>query len=536
MKALTAAEMREVDRLTTERFGIPSLQLMENAGRKTADAVLRFVGGRGSVRVCVLCGKGNNGGDGFVAARYLRDAKLPTRVLLFGKQEDIHGDAGINLSKWVDGGGKLEIIVSDDDWDQIWPEVCSSNVIVDALLGTGLRGAASGVIARAISDINDRAKRATTTRPALILAVDTPSGLPSDGETSGGPVLFAHRTVTFTAPKISQLISAKSEACGELEVVSIGSPAGLIEEIGKSELRWAGPEEFAQLGLVRAADSHKGRFGHVLLVAGSLGKSGAAILGGYGCLRAGAGLTTIACPDVVQGVIASAHPEYMTEPLASTGNGTIASSVFDSGHFTKILENKTVLAIGPGLGTHPDTQKAIRQLVRETAMPVILDADGLNCFDGEPGLLRERKSPFLAITPHPGEMARLLGTTNSAVQTDRVKVATDAARRWNAYVVLKGFHTILAAPDGRTWVNTTGGPSLAKGGTGDVLTGVLAALTAQFGTDDWLRVLALGVYLHGIAADMLVLEREPSGVLAHEVAQMIPGARECLLREIQFGG
>lgn len=200
MKVLTAAEMREVDRLTTERYGIPSLQLMENAGRKAADAVLRFVAGRDQVSVCVLCGKGNNGGDGFVAARYLRDARLPTRVLLFGRQEDIHGDAGINLSKWVDGGGKLEIIVNDGDWDRIWPEVCSSNVIVDALLGTGLRGAASGVIARAISDINDRAKLSTAPRPALILAVDTPSGLPSDGETPGGgprsfcsPNCYLHR-------------------------------------------------------------------------------------------------------------------------------------------------------------------------------------------------------------------------------------------------------------------------------------------------------------------------------------------------------
>ena len=536
MKALTAAEMREVDRLTTERYGIPSLQLMENAGRKAADAVLRFVAGRYQVSVCVLCGKGNNGGDGFVAARYLRDARLPTRVLLFGRQEDIHGDAGINLSKWVDGGGKLEIIVNDGDWDRIWPEVCSSNVIVDALLGTGLRGAASGVIARAISDINDRAKLSTAPRPALILAVDTPSGLPSDGEPPGGPVLFAHRTVTFTAPKISQLISTKSEACGKLEVVSIGSPAGLIEEIGKSELRRTGPDEFVQLGLVRAADSNKGTFGHVVLVAGSLGKSGAAVMAGYGCMRAGAGLTTIACPDAVLPVVASAHPEYMTEPLASTANGAIAASNLSSGRFGKILEGKTVLAIGPGVGTHPETQQTIRQLVRESAMPVILDADGLNCFAGEADVLRERKSPFLAISPHPGEMARLLKTSIPAVQSDRLRIASEAARRCNTHVVLKGFHTILAAPDGRTWVNTTGGPSLAKGGTGDVLTGVLSALTAQFGTEDWLRVLALGVFLHGTAGDMLALEREPSGVLAHEVAERIPAAREHLLREIQFGG
>jgi NAD(P)H-hydrate epimerase len=226
----------------------------------------------------------------------------------------------------------------------------------------------------------------------------------------------------------------------------------------------------------------------------------------------------------------------MTEPLTTTDAGTIASSNLSSGRFAKILEGKTVLAIGPGLGTHPETQQLIQQLVRESSLPIILDADGLNAFGGDTKRLRERKSPFLAITPHPGEMARLTGTTNSAVQSDRVRVALEAARRWNAHVVLKGFHTILAAPDGRVWINTTGGPGLAKGGSGDVLTGVLAALTAQLGTENWLRVLALGVFLHGVAADTLAREEEPSGILASEVAQRIPVAREWLLREIQFGG
>jgi hydroxyethylthiazole kinase-like uncharacterized protein yjeF len=535
MKALTAAEMREVDRLTTERYGIPSLQLMETAGRKASEAVWRAVAGRDHVRVCVLCGKGNNGGDGFVVARYLKEAKLSTRVLLFGKLEDVRGDAGANLSRWLEGGDNVEIIAVDADWERLWPEVCSSSVIVDALLGTGLRGAATGTIARAISDINQLSRMATAPWPAFILAVDTPSGLSSDGEFPDGPILCAHWTVTFTAPKVGQLISAKAEACGVLEVVNIGSPSALIEETGKSALRWVGPDEFASIPLVRAADLHKGNFGHVLIVAGSRGKSGAAVLAGCASLRGGAGLTTVASPDVVQPVIASAHPEYMTEPLNSTDAGTIASSNFSSGRFAKILESKTVLAIGPGLGTHTETQQAIQQLVRESSLPIILDADGLNAFTGKAELLGKRKSPFLAITPHPGEMARLLGVTNSAVQSDRAKAAGEAARRWNAHVILKGFHTILAAPDGRIWVNTTGGPGLAKGGSGDVLTGVVAALTAQFGTTDWLRVLALGVFLHGAAADTLALEEEPSGILASEVAQRIPGARRWLLQEIQFG-
>lgn len=535
MKALTAAEMREVDRLTTERYGIPSLQLMENAGRRAADAAWRAVAGRGHVRACILCGKGNNGGDGFVVARYLREAKVPTRVLLFGKQEEVRGDAAINLSRWEQTGEQLEIITTDADWERIWPEVCSSNIIVDALLGTGLRGAASGTVARAISDINQSSRMATAPWPALILAVDTPSGLPSDADARDGPVLCAHWTVTFTAPKVGQLISAKAEACGGLEVVDIGSPRALIEEVAKGMLRWVGPDEFASMPLVRAPGSHKGSFGHVLLVAGSVGKSGAAVLAGHACLSAGPGLTTVACPDVVQPVIASAHPEYMTEPLASTDAGTVAHKSLVSGLFARILENKTVLAIGPGLGTHAETQQVIRQLVSDSSLPIILDADGLNAFAGRGDQLQARKSSFLAVTPHPGEMARLLGTTNSAVQSDRLKAASEAARRWNAHVVLKGFHTILAAPDGQAWVNATGGPGLAKGGSGDVLTGVLAALTAQFGTQDWLRVLALGVFLHGVSADILARRAEPSGILAHQVAQGIPEAREWLLREIQFG-
>ena len=213
MKALTAAEMREVDRLTTERHGIPSLQLMENAGEKVADAVWRVVAGRKRARVCILCGKGNNGGDGLVAARYLKLAKVSTRVLLFGKREDVKGDAAINLSRWLKGRAKVEVIAKDADWERVWPEVRASNVIVDALLGTGLRGPATGPIARAISDINRFSRNATASWPALILAVDTPSGLPSDTESAKGPVIFAHRTVTFSAPKTAQLLSPNLEAC-----------------------------------------------------------------------------------------------------------------------------------------------------------------------------------------------------------------------------------------------------------------------------------------------------------------------------------
>jgi ADP-dependent NAD(P)H-hydrate dehydratase / NAD(P)H-hydrate epimerase len=247
-------------------------------------------------------------------------------------------------------------------------------------------------------------------------------------------------------------------------------------------------------------------------------------------------LVTVATPDVVLPIVAAAHAEYMTEPLEVTPAGTIAHGNFERDQFTKLLEGKTCLAMGPGLGTHPETQRFIRDVVRTTSLPIILDADGLNAFAGHGDLLRERTSKYLVVTPHPGEMARLLSTTTKAVQADRVQVALDAARRWNAFVLLKGFHTILAASDGSRFVNTTGNAGLAKGGSGDVLTGVLAALTAQFGTEDWLRVLALGAYLHGAAADSLVDDGDSSGLLASDVALAVPHAREELIAELRRRG
>jgi len=535
MKALTAAEMREVDRLTIERHGISGLQLMENAGCRACDALLRVIVCREKVHVVVLCGRGNNGGDGFVVARRLREHKISVQVVLFGKPEEVHGSASTNISRWLHAGEKIETVVTEADWERLWPAVSSATAIVDAMLGTGVNGPARGFIARAISDINRHSRGATATIPAFILAVDTPSGLSSDGETTDGSVLAAHWTVSFTAPKIGQLTARQSTACGVLEVVNIGSPHELVEEIGKSNLRWASPKEFASLPLVRPADSYKGNFGHVLVVGGSTGKSGAAVLAGYASLCAGAGLTTVASPDVVQPIIAAAHPEYMTEPLASTSHGSIARFNLASGRLEKILPGKTVLAIGPGLGADSETQDIVRHLVKNVPHPIILDADGLNAFAGKLDALRDRKSEFLCVTPHPGEMARLFGVSNAEVQADRVKAAIEAAKRANAHVILKGFHTVLAAPDGRIWVNTTGGPALAKGGSGDVLTGVLAALTGQFGTTDWLRVLALGAFLHGAAADILSRDEEPSGILAQKVAATIPAAREYVLREIQFG-
>ncbi len=539
MKALTAAEMREVDRLTTERYGIPSLQLMEEAGKHISNVVRLNLYGNSNKRVVFLCGKGNNGGDGLVAARLLKEDKLGVDleplVFLFGSPNELRGDAAENLSRWLKCSGEITEVKDSACLEAAWPKIASAHAIVDALLGTGLRGPAAGVIAETIARLNKFSRNATLARPAFILAVDIPSGLPSDGQPAEGPVLFAHKTVTFTAPKIGQLLSNQAGCCGYLEVRQIGSPVALVEEIGQGSARWAEPEEFASMPLVRAADSHKGSYGHVLLLAGSLGKSGAAILAGRAALRSGAGLVTIATPQPVQPIVAAGQPEYMTEPLKATKSGALSLRSLVDGTFGELEEGKSVLAIGPGLGTHRQTQEFIRTIVTQTELPVVLDADGLNAFDGHTHSLHKRKTKFLAVTPHPGEMARLLSVSTKDVQAGRMKVARESALKWNTHVILKGFHTIIASPTGELFINTTGNSGLAKGGSGDVLTGLLAGLTAQFGTQDWHRVLTLGVYLHGIAAEHSVQPHELSGVLAQEVVQNIPSARRRLIRELQRG-
>jgi ADP-dependent NAD(P)H-hydrate dehydratase / NAD(P)H-hydrate epimerase len=558
MKALTAAEMREVDRLTTERLGIPSLELMEAAGKHVADACLRNLQGvdARSLTICVLCGKGNNGGDGFVAARYLQKAAADVRVYLFARAGELRGDAAANFRRWCELGGKVTAVPDEAAWKSVWSEIAGADVIVDAIFGTGFRGAATGVIRQAIEDVNKLSRDVTAARPALILAVDTPSGLPSDGPNAEGPVLKAHHTVTFTAPKPGQLISHGASAVGRLEVADIGSPGALVDEIGQGLLRWIEPQEFSGLPLVRPVDSHKGLYGHILVVAGSVGKSGAAVMAGHAALRAGAGLVTVATPDVVLPLVAAAHPEYMTEPLSATDAGTVSkrnllempvregTSPEAINRFTKgirfryaaIEAGKTVLAMGPGLGLHPETQEFVRDIVLRTSLPVILDADGLNAFGRFADKLHDRNAEFLAITPHPGEMARLLNTSTKAVEEDRVKTAQEAAKRWNAFVVLKGFHTVVAAPDGQVFVNTSGNAGLAKGGSGDVLTGLLAALTGQFKTENWVKVLALGVYLHGLAAEIAATGTDLSGLLASDVVSAIPEARRRLVLELQRRG
>ncbi|MGB6875603.1 MAG: NAD(P)H-hydrate dehydratase [Candidatus Acidiferrales bacterium] len=522
MKILTVSEMREVDRLTAERHGVSQLTLMENAGSAVARFVAAHFAPVDDRRIVVLCGKGNNGGDGFVAARVLREVGAEPTVLLFGDASELRGEAAESYKQMrgANGGTQSVKMVRDAaSWEAARESVMGARIIVDALLGTGLRGAVEGTLAQAIEQVN---RHDALTR---VVAVDIPSGISGDAGAAGRPAIVADYTVTFTAPKIGMLGASASPFVGRLSVAKIGSPPELVEEIAKENLRWSEPWEFRRVPFHRKADSNKGLYGHALIVAGSVGKAGAAAMASRGALRAGAGLVTVATPEPVLATVAGFAPEIMTEPLHATAAGTIAQDVFDSGGFAAILRGKNVLALGPGLTTQEETRQFVHAVMAsKLSVPVILDADGLNAFDGCADKLR-REGEMLAVTPHPGEMARLLGCTVKDVQAKRVEIAVSAAADWNAFVILKGNWTVIAAPDGRVWINSTGNPGMASGGTGDVLTGMLAGLTAEFGAQkDWALTLALGVYLHGLAGDLAAEEFGEASLVATDLIRNIAHA------------
>jgi ADP-dependent NAD(P)H-hydrate dehydratase / NAD(P)H-hydrate epimerase len=525
MKILTAQQMREADRLTTERYGVPGVQLMENAGESVVEFLLREIPDLTSRYTLVLCGKGNNGGDGFVVARRLREVGGRCVVMLFAQPEAIRGDAATNFTALK--RHNIEVIVVPDEpaWHAQRETFEEADLIVDALLGTGLTGAVTGLLARVISDVNRRRSR------VRVVAVDTPSGLPSEPSAAAGPVVRADWTVTFTAPKVGQLLSPDCDRTGRLVVRSIGTPRALLDDNEFLRMTWLEPGEFRALPLRRKADSNKGTYGHALLVAGSRGKAGAAGLAGWGALRSGAGLATVATPRDALPIVASYLPELMTAPLEQTADGSASLRNFEYDRFDELCKGKSVIGMGPGLGMDPETQQFVCTVVKKTTLPLILDADGLNALAASPDCAKDRRSPAMLLTPHPGEMGRLLGCRPADVQKDRIEAARRAAEKYNAFIVLKGFHTIVATPDARFFINSTGNPGMATAGTGDVLTGILSGLTAQFGIEHWERVIGLGVYLHGLAGDLAADHFGEAPMTASDLIAAIPAAYAQILRE-----
>ncbi len=488
MRILNATQMRQADRRTIDDIGIPSLVLMENAGRQVVAAMEATYNDLLDSRVAVVCGRGNNGGDGFVVARTLLQRGVDVLVFVVGAIAEVRGDARLNLE--ILGRMGLTAVEIDDPqtWELHFSEIAACDLIVDALFGTGLSKPLEGMLETVVADINASG--------IPVVAIDLPSGLSGDTSDLIGDSIRAATTVTLGAPKPSLVLPPAEMHAGSVVIADIGIPQDVIEGVDGPYLALLTREEMRALIEPRTADANKGDFGHVLVVAGSVGKTGSAYLAATGALRSGAGLVSIATPEPCLPIIAAMAPEYMTIPLPATAGGGIDATAVD-----RVLESaRDVLAIGPGLGTAPETQAFVRTIVDRATMPLVIDADGLNAFASDPDRLTGREGREVIITPHPGEMARLVGMSTDEVQASRLEIARNFAVAHHVYVVLKGHRTLVATPEERVFICTTGNPGMATGGTGDVLTGMVAAWLAQL--LDAEAACKLAVYLHGIAGDL----------------------------------
>jgi hydroxyethylthiazole kinase-like uncharacterized protein yjeF len=504
MKVLTAAEMREVDRRTIES-GIPGIVLMENAGLRVIEFLAQRFAPLSAQRVVILCGKGNNGGDGLVVARQLLTRFHPAQldVVLYAAPDSLQGDAAANYRMYLAAGGTL--------LSEIPPSARCATLLIDALLGTGLTGPATGAMAAAIEEINRGFPL------AKVVAVDLPSGMPSDTGEPAGPIARADCTVTFTAPKLAQVLPPNCDLTGELIVAPIGSPAALYQHV---TLSLNHPSQWKELLAPRARDGHKGTYGHALILAGSRGKTGAAAMSGIAALRAGAGLVTVASAVSAIAEISAHAPELMTEPLRETESGLIArNSDIDT-----LARHKTVVAIGPGLGRATHLAALVGGLAESFAGPMVLDADALlGNVSGSPGRTR-------VLTPHPGEMARLTGKSTDEVQSNRLGIAREYAATHSVILVLKGERSLIAFPNGRIAINPTGTPAMGTGGTGDILTGMIVGMIAQF-PDSPEQAVAAAVYLHGLAGELAAQVLGEKSLIATDLLLYLPRALQIALEK-----
>jgi len=524
MKILTAAQMREIDRITTERYGVPSLTLMENAGR----SVVKFLHQRFSPleaqEIVVLCGRGNNGGDGMVAARMLRELGIEPRVLLLADPARLSDDAGVNYKRLAQSG--LPTTVPDHaSWQEVKGKLGKASLVIDAILGTGLSKPLDGFLLEVVRDIPGIFPE------AKVVAVDLPTGVAADSGDLIGECVRADASVTFTAPKVAHVFPPACEWVGEWAVRPIGTPPEALENNPDFFLNILQPDDLEWLVRPRKLEAYKGSFGHVLVLGGSVGKTGAAAMAAKAALRAGAGLVTVATAKSALPVIASLSMEIMTEPLPETDCGTVSLRALEAGLLDALVEGKTVLAVGPGLGRDPETMELVREVVNRYDMPIVLDADGLIAFAGCIETLQAGQR-VRVLTPHPGEMGRLTGRTASDIVAHRLEVAREFAQGHGIQLVLKGFRTLTASPDGQVWVNPTGNPGMATGGSGDVLTGITAALLAQYPDRPPTEVAAAAVYLHGLAGDIAARELGEASMIAGDILEALPRAYQEIKRRL----
>jgi ADP-dependent NAD(P)H-hydrate dehydratase / NAD(P)H-hydrate epimerase len=514
MKIVTATQMQALDRRTIMEARVPSMTLMERAGSGTADFIHNRFGPLAGKRITIMCGKGNNGGDGLVVARLLRQRRALVTVVLVAPASGLSRDAVTMYRRWLRIGGTAATKLFRSS-EQVQLLLAASDLIVDALLGTGLANEVTGAYAEAIRLMNETGKP--------IVAVDIPSGIHADDGALLGHAVRAAATVTFGLPKLGLYLGAGIDHAGTVEVVDIGIPAAFVNEldsrtflITEAIVRAAFPR--------RPASSHKGTYGHAGILAGSVGKTGAAALAAKAALRTGAGLVTVGVPASVNDVLEAKLLEVMTFPLPETKARTLARSGLE--RILAFIQARTAVAIGPGLSTHPETVELVQALMTHLDRPCVLDADALNALASRAALLTRCKIPPI-LTPHPGEMARLeVDATSQSINADRLGTARRFARERGVFLVLKGARTVVARPDGVMMLCPTGNPGMATAGTGDVLTGMLVGLLAQ-GVPSWEAACA-ATYLHGAAGDLAVGRLGSAGMIAGDLIEQIPYALQAV--------
>jgi len=509
MKVVTAKEMKDIDRKTIQEFGISGLVLMERAGLAVSLKIKELFGRK---KIVVISGSGNNGGDGLVTARHLHNEGWDVNVFLTSEPRDLSSDALVQFKAAKKFGVPIQPI---EEFFVHYPSILSRHaLILDAILGTGLSKPVTGALADIISLINK------TSLP--VVAVDIPSGVSSDTGQAVGNAVKASCTVTFGLPKRGHLLYPGAALSGKLYVEDIGFPQMLLTS-PNIRVDYLEKPYISSLIPLRDRYSHKGHYGHVLIVAGSQGKTGAARMAAKACLRTGAGLVTVGIPESLAGVFQSCFTEEMTLVLPDKGNGTLSSAA-SRAIIDFIHKTAHIVAIGPGTGVSNDTTKILRDIISESSCPVVIDADGINALKGKRKILRHAKAPLI-LTPHPGEMERLLhdsGMETSDIEKDRINTSLAFAKETNTYLVLKGVPTVVAAPDGRAFVNATGNPGMASAGAGDVLTGMIAGFLGQ--NRNPLHACILGVYLHGLAGDIAASQKGQDSLIATDIIDSIPAA------------
>jgi len=517
MKLVTTEQIGEIDRRAIEEYGIPGLVLMENAGLCVMGVLESEFGNPASKKFAIIAGKGNNGGDGLVVARHLANNGAEVDIFLIARESEIKGDAAVNLKIVRKIGLPLHQVTEEEDLNFFSSRLEKFDILIDALFGTGITGKIQGLPARIIEMMNQCHKP--------IVAVDLPSGLDADTGQAEGPVVKATITVTMGLPKVGLVVYPGARFAGKLVVGDIGLPGSLLtdESLSVSLLTM---EEVKLLLPERDPAGHKGTFGHVLVLAGSVGYTGAPALTALGALRVGAGLVTLAVPRSIYSILASRLTEVMIHPLPETGELTLGKNSWEG--IKNLMEKVQVIAVGPGLSRHPEIEELMHHLLEETTLPMVIDADAINALTSYPQLLSRSQAP-LVITPHPGEMSRLMKKPVEIIQANRLAYARELAQLYQVVVVLKGARTVVADKEGRVRVNLTGNAGMASAGMGDVLTGAIAGLMAQ--GKDAFSAACLGVFIHGLAGDLVAESQGEIGLMAGDVLETLPEALRQMAKE-----